>query len=189
VDTSHDWGRLVDSSYDLINASIEAPLGTTEGRLVPDWVLMDRQTGALSVPSGNLTANYGYDAMRTPWRLALDYVWNGEPRAKQTLERLSALGDSWRNEQAVFSTYTHDGKVSVREEVAEGYGTALAYFDVVDPETGKDVYEQKLASLYDQDTNAWKQPLTYYASNWVWFGIALHEDQLPNLIREVGDKE
>ena len=81
------------------------------------------------------------------------------------------------------------GKVVKQDEVAESYGTSLAYFDVVDPETGKAIYDQKIKTLYDQNKNDWDQPITYYASNWVWFGIALHEDQLPNLAADLEDEK
>ncbi len=187
VDTKHDWNALVDSSYDFINRSMESKLDKSEtANLVPDWVLMDRQTGALSAPTtANLTTNYSYDAMRTVWRLGMDYQWNKEPRAKETLEKMSFLKDEWNDGGVLYSTYSHDGKVVKQDEVAETYGTSLSYFKVADPGLGDEVYEQKITTLYDQNTNAWKEPLTYYASNWVWFGIALHEDQLPNLVKEL----
>jgi endoglucanase len=187
ADPSHDWEAVVDSSYELINRSIDATFdGGQSAGLVPDWVLMDRETGALSAPTGsNLTTNYSYDAMRTPWRLGMDYEWNNEPRAKEALEKMSFFGEQWRNEGVLYSTYAHDGAVVTRDEVAETYGTALAYFDIADPDIAAEVYDQKIKTLYDQNTNGWKQPLTYYASNWVWFGIALHEKQLPNLVNEL----
>jgi len=31
---------------------------------------------------------FGYDACRTPWRIALDYCENGEPQAQAYLERI-----------------------------------------------------------------------------------------------------
>ena len=191
VDTSHDWNAVVDSSYDLLARSMDDKLNTSKSAgLVPDWVLMDRQTGALSAPTdGNLTTNYGYDAMRAPWRIALDYNWNEEPRAKQLLEKMSFIGDEWKNKGMLYSVYGHDGNVVTQDEVAESYGTALAYFDVVDPATGKEVYDQKIKTLYDQNTNSWAQPITYYAANWVWFGIALHEDQLPNLAADLEESK
>lgn len=187
VDTEHDWSALVDSSYDFINRSMEANLDKGQtANLVPDWVLMDRQTGALSAPTtANLTTNYSYDAMRTVWRLGMDYQWNKEVRAKETLKKLSFLKDEWNDGGVLYSTYSHDGQVVKRDEVAETYGTSLSYFKVVEPDLADEIYEQKITTLYDQNTNAWKEPLTYYASNWVWFGIALHEDQLPNLVEEL----
>ena len=34
---------------------------------------------------------YGYDACRTPWRIAMDYCWNDEPRAKAYLDKIGAF--------------------------------------------------------------------------------------------------
>ena len=190
IDTSHDWNAVVDSSYDLLNKSIDAKLDKEKGALVPDWVLMNRQTGELTAPTGSLTTNYGYDAMRTPWRLALDYQWNKELRAKTTLQKMTTISQEWNNNQRVYAVYAHDGTAVVKDEVVESYGTALAYFEVVDPSAASELYDQKIKTLYDQNNNSWLKPLTYYASNWIWFGIALHEDQLPNLakgLQEVRD--
>lgn len=187
ADPKHDWNAVVDSSYDFLEASMTAKLDKNESAsLPPDWVLMDRNTGELSAPTtANLTTNYSYDAMRTPWRLGMDYNWNNEPRAKALLEKMSFLGEEWAKKQTLYSTYGHDGQVVARDEVAETYGTALAYFDIANTADADEIYDQKIKTLYDQNTNSWKEPLTYYASNWVWFGIALHEDQLPNLVEEL----
>ena len=190
VDKQHDWNAVVDSSYDVLARSMDANLDTSKSsKLVPDWVVMDRSTAAVSASNiGGLTTQYGYDAMRSPWRIALDYNWNKEPKAKGILEKMSFLSDEWERTGKLVSTYSHDGKIVKRDEVAESYATALAYFDVVDPALAKEVYDQKITTLYDQNTNAWAQPITYYAANWVWFGIALHEDQLPNLAKDLKEK-
>jgi endo-1,4-beta-D-glucanase Y len=191
VDTKHNWTAVVDSSYSFLAKAMSENLNTAKSDgMPPDWVLMDRTTGALSAPTvSGLTTDYGFDAMRTPWRLALDYKWNKDTRAKDLLSKMSFLGDQWKNKGALYSTYTHDGTIVKKDEVAESYGTALAYFDVIDPTTATQVYDQKIKTLYDQNTNSWKQDLTYYASNWVWFGIALHEDQLPNLAADLKESK
>lgn len=187
VDKEHDWNAVVDSSYDFLNKTMDAPLDkASSAGLPPDWVLMDRTTGEVSAPTtANLTTNYSYDAMRTVWRIGMDYKWNQEPRAKQTLEKMKFFSSEWEKNSTLYSTYSHDGQVITQDEVAESYGTSLAYFDVVQPDQAKEVFEQKIKTLYNQNTNGWKEPLTYYASNWVWFGIALHEDQVPNLVEEL----
>lgn len=190
VDTKHDWGAVVDSSYSFLNKVADSKLDKSKSvGLVPDWVLMDRTTGDVSAPTvSTLTTNYGYDAMRTPWRIGLDYKWNKDSRSKDFLEKMSFLSTQWKNTGTIDSTYAHDGTVVTKDQVAESYGTSLAYFDVVDPDSASQIYDQKIKTLYDQNTNAWSQDLTYYASNWVWFGIALHEDQLPNLAADLKEK-
>ena len=191
VDKAHNWNGVVDSSYSLIAKSMDEKLDTSKSAgLPPDWVLMDRQTGALTAPNvGGLTTHYSYDAMRIPWRIGLDYKWNKDPRSKNLLSKMTFLNDQWRNNGKLYSTYSHDGNVVTKDEVAESYGTALAYYDVVDPDVAKAVYDQKITTLYDQNKNAWAQPITYYASNWVWFGIGLHIDQLPNLAADLKESK
>lgn len=184
VDAAHDWNGLVDSSYDLINQTIDAKLDkSASAGLPPDWIALNKTTGAITAVQGSdtLTTNYGYDAMRLPWRLALDYQWYGEPRAKATLSKMSLLKEQWQQTGKIYSTYSHDGAVVKNHEVAEGYATSLAYFSVTDPETAQSIYNQKLKTLYDQNKNAWVSPMTYYADNWAWFGIALYDKKLDNL--------
>ena len=36
-------------------------------------------------------------------------------------------------------------------------------------------------ALYDLDTGDLDEQLSNYDANWVWFGMALHLDELPNL--------
>jgi hypothetical protein len=40
-------------------------------------LVADRQT-----TTGSPTGSYAFDACRTPWRIALDYLWNGNEKAK-----------------------------------------------------------------------------------------------------------
>ncbi|MBI2030558.1 hypothetical protein HYT05_02970, partial [Candidatus Kaiserbacteria bacterium] len=44
-----------------------------------------------------------------------------------------------------------------------------------------------LLILFDPDTNTWRAPLSYYDANWVWFGMALYNDQLPDLSLGLGN--
>ena len=95
-DPTHDWAGLVDSSYEILAELDDAPLDGASAGLVPDWVYLDRRTGAYSPVSDTLTTRFGYDALRSPWRLALDLEWNDEPRARELLERQGVLAERWR---------------------------------------------------------------------------------------------
>ncbi len=186
VDTAHDWPALVTSSYDLIERSLDAPLdrGRSIG-LPPNWLRIDRLTGEFLPLSGGLNSDFGYDALRLPWRLALDHEWNDEPRAQKALERMSFLGEQWRNGSRLAATYAHDGSNPAGYESPALYGGALGYFAVVDPAQEAALYDSKLASLYDPDTQSWRTPLSYYDDNWAWFGMALRLDALPDLAEGV----
>jgi endoglucanase len=61
------------------------------------------------------------------------------------------------------------------------YGGAMGYFDTVRPDLADEVYADELLPLYDADSGDLAEPLSNDDANWVWFGMALHLDELPNL--------
>lgn len=183
ADTTHDWTGLTNNSYDILSAVSQSKLGSTSSSgLPPNWIKMNLQTGAF-IPnaSPNLDTNYGYDALRTPFRLTLDYQWNKDPRDKKVLENYGFLQDTWNKNKSLKAVYKHDGTINDNYETPAMYGGAIGYFMVVHPETAKEVYKQKLQTLYSPDKQQWKISLSYYDDNWAWFGIALSQNALPNL--------
>jgi endoglucanase len=183
IDPQHPWLQLAEATYPFLNRTIDAPLNATStAGLPPNWVAVNRTSGALSaVKNPDLTTNYGYDAFRTPWRLALDHQWFRTPAAEDTLERMSFLSRTWNAQHALAAEYTHAGTPVVQAEAPAMYGTAIGYFMVADPAAARAIYEKKLTYLFDGGMNNWYDTLSYYDSNWAWFGIALYTKQLPNL--------
>ena len=75
--TSANWGSIViDRNYTILSA-----VSGTDG-LVPN----SANTSSLSA-----TGTYGYDSCRAPWRIALDYCFNGEQRAKDYLDKIGGF--------------------------------------------------------------------------------------------------
>lgn len=183
IDPEHPWMKVVDTSYDILKRSIEEPLDkATSAGLPPDWIFLDRRTGAILPASGNnLTTDMSFDALRVPWRLAIDWKWNAEPRAKEVLDQMHFLKNEWRNNSLLYATYSHDGKPLMRNQAAAFYGGTIGYFIVSDPEDAEAVYDNKLQYLFNPDWNDWRTRLGYYDDNWTWFGIALYNDFLTNL--------
>lgn len=182
VDPEHPWDDLVDSSYALIGQVSRAPLDTkTSAGLPPDWVRIDKKTGAVAAVGGNLSTDFSYDAFRTYFRVALDWQWSGDPRAKEMLESATFLTDYLRTENKLPASFRHDGSVANGAESPAVYGGIIGAVAARDPALAKDLYEQKLVFLYDPGTNDWKKTPGYYDSNWVWFGIALYNGLLPDL--------
>lgn len=189
VDTTHPWNSLVDSSYTLLGNAITNPLGgTSSDNLPPDWVRMDKATGALLPPGNNLTTNFGFDALRVPFRLSLDYEWSNDPRDLSLLSKMSFLGSSWSANHALSSTYSHQGQVTYQPETYAMYGGTLGYFMHEDPSAAKAIYQSKLLPVFDADTNRPRASLGYYDDNWAWFGLALYNHLLPNLTASLPEK-
>jgi endo-1,4-beta-D-glucanase Y len=91
TDNANWSGTILERGYTLL-ASLSGPYG-----LVPNG----SDTGTLATSS-----NYGYNACRMPWRIAMDYCFNGEARAKTYLDKLGPffnnlgaanIGDEYTN--------------------------------------------------------------------------------------------
>jgi len=180
ADPDREWETLIDPAYEILTKSSQENLdkGQSVG-LPPDWVSIDRQNGSLKATGiNNLTTNYSYDAIRTPWRIALDYQWNKEPKAYEYLKSLRFLGDEYKKNNKLMAGYTKDGNVVAQFESPAMYSTALAYFSVVDKKTAQKMYEEKIIGIYSSDTYTFKQELQYYEQNWLWFGAALYNERL-----------
>jgi endo-1,4-beta-D-glucanase Y len=80
--TTNNWMAVVESSYSILGKA----MGTNG--LVPNWV----NSQGVGVAGSNNDAKgpyFGYDACRTPWRIALDYCEYGEPRALAYMEKIA----------------------------------------------------------------------------------------------------
>ncbi|MDE2041265.1 MAG: hypothetical protein KGI59_02700 [Patescibacteria group bacterium] len=182
IDPQHDWLGLIDTSYAVLLASMTDKLGTTTSALLPpDWIQLGRTTAVIEPPPAGLDTNYGFDALRVPWRIALDWQWNKDPRAAKVLASLSFLSKEWRSEHLIYDTYAHDGTPADAHEVPAMYATAAVALAITDPQSAQSIYLDKLEGLYDPDTDRWRTTLGYYDDNWAWFGIGLYNSFLPNL--------
>jgi endoglucanase len=183
LDPERDWNGLIENSYSLITRSSNMALDKSKSaKLPPDWFMLERNSGEIRpADSQTLKTTYGYEASRLPWRLALDWLWYREPRAKDVLSSFEFLREQWETGRALYATYDHDGRVAGNYEAPSMYGGSLGYFVVVDPAAGEDLYSQKLRTLYDPNVLAWREQLSYYDANWAWFGLALYHGFTPNL--------
>ena len=78
--------------------------------LIPDWC--DEQGNCLD-SKYNRPCEYGYDASRIPWRIALDYLWNGNIAAKSICDKITQFSINQTNTNAsnIIDIYNLDGSV------------------------------------------------------------------------------
>ena len=182
IDTKHNWDALADSSYLMYAQSAKLPLNTQYSVwLTPNWIEINRVSGKIrAAESVNLDTDFGYDALRTPWRIALDYSWHKDERALIALKDFWYLERKWQEGKYLPSVITHDGVVKAHEEKLEMYAGTLPYFTLLHPDIAKEIYETKIINNYNRNTFLWIEDPGYYGSNWGWFGIAFYNDRLPN---------
>lgn len=181
IDKARDWNSLVTPAYDLLAKVGTMPLDRGKGvGLAPDWIEISKSNGDIlhsSIPG--TTSDYSYDAVRVPWRVAVDYVWNKEPKAKTYLETCcTTLTDAYKKDGKLTDRYQHDGSPIGANENPTMYGTFLGALIVTNPELAKNMYTEKIIQLYSNDTNGFKDTIPYYEQNWLWFGAALYNNQI-----------
>ena len=183
IDKDHQWMSLVDTSYEVLNASMDENLDkASSADIPPEWVLISNKDGSVSVAQGaGLTSDTGYGAARIPWRLYLDWSWFGDQRDELTLNKMNFFSRQWQTDHLLFAVYHHDGGPSNTNESLTMYGGTMGYFLIADSTYAREIFENKLLSLYNPDSRSWRGDLGYYDSNWLWFGVAMYQDQLPNL--------
>ncbi len=182
IDGEHDWEGLTDASYELLAEVMEHPLNTKRSaQLPPNWVTVNRQTGALSESrESHLDTDFGFDAFRTVWRVALDWHWHQAPEAHTILEKFEFLKNRWEQDDKLIAIYSHDGQPRADYPKQAFYGGTLGYFQFIQPGLAKAIYENLFVSNYDS-TKGWETPLGYYDESWAWFGVGLYQHQLLNL--------
>ena len=190
VDKQHPWEKLVDTSYEVLEGCTEATYGSTSSSagLPPNWCALTSDGEYIqNAEAGLSSTEYSYDAVRTMWRIALDYKWYKDVRAK---DYLSKSGEFFENEiktkDKIFTGYTHDGKVFENYESVLGNSFVLANFVVTNETEAPKYYKEKLLGKFYEDFDTkrsyWEDPNNYYTQNWAWFNTALYADMLPNLL-------
>jgi endoglucanase len=147
------WNKLASDAYPQLSRADNDSTG-----LVPNWSDMSGGAGCGGKPDGD---RYGYDAARTPWRIATDYVWNGTPAAKEYLGKLvawvdgpaggiTAIGDKYtlagakegQNHNSTFTGAFALAGMSQSQAKADLYGTAFKSI------SDGAYYEESLRAVY-----------------------------------------
>ncbi len=183
-DPAHPWSTLVDTSYAVLDACTAATLDGTPGvGLPPNWCALERPTGAVvSFPTIANADDYGYDAFRVMWRVALDALWNHEPRARAYLEKSAFLRLRWAQASRLDAVYSHSGGVVGAYEDPTIYGGDIGNFMVADP-AGAVQIQRRLLATFHSSPAYFGDPHNYFEQNWVWFGLALSAGVLVDLDR------
>lgn len=173
-DPSRAWSELVESSYALLDANAEQ----TATRLPSDWVVLNRRTGTFR-PGSDADRVYSYDALRVPWRIALDAALFGAPRADQYLRRsFQWMADEWRRNNRLPAVIGPDGGARADYEAPEMLAAAMPALRRFQPEIAAAMAQRLRASVKD---GRWYEADSYYIQNWAWLGTATYEGRLAPL--------
>lgn len=114
-----DWSRVIETGYGIIDG-LQSQFSAKTG-LLPDFVVaVDREPrppGGKHL-EGKHDGHYSYNACRVPFRVGLDFLLHGEPRAKTVVSRMTEwvkVATGGRPERIV-AGYDLDGKILDRDD-------------------------------------------------------------------------
>jgi endo-1,4-beta-D-glucanase Y/4-amino-4-deoxy-L-arabinose transferase-like glycosyltransferase len=189
ADPSHPWGALVDSGYALLSqirssSDFGGPIG-----LAPA-VIKISANGTL-LPAGDTMAGgnaFSVSASRLPWRLAIDYLWFKDQRAKDGIDGLHFFKDQLEgSSKSLAPGYSTSGTpISGQESVAFDAGIVPSLLVTNDPnlDFANSIFATKvLASLNDGPSGPYwgKNPDDYGAQTWAWMTAAVMDGAVTNL--------
>jgi len=84
-----NWNNVAKTSYDVIEKTLTTQNGNASNGLVPAW---STPAGVpMSPPGAGMPIHHQLDSCRTPFRIAVDYCWNAEPRALTYLQKIAGF--------------------------------------------------------------------------------------------------
>jgi len=170
------WSRLRQSTYTLLGQLARGLGGQTGVGLFPDWCRVD-DAGHITPAPGKDT-RFGWEAVRLPYRLALDGLWFKEPRAGQLLtdKFLPFFKSQWQVHGRLLAVYSLDGSPAVDYESPVLYAGVLAGALAAGDRDFAREMALKILSFYHEDGDRayFEAPDHYYANNWAWLGLALY---------------
>jgi endoglucanase len=170
------WSRLHQSTYKLLG-QIARGLGDQTGvGLFPDWCRVD--AAGHPAPAPGKDTRFGWEAVRLPFRVALDGLWFQEPRAAQLLTKkfLPWFKSQWQARARLVAVYNFDGSPAVDYESPVLYAGVLAGALAAGDRDFAHQMALKILSFYHEDSGRayFEAPDHYYANNWAWLGLALY---------------
>jgi len=170
------WGRLRGDTYKLLERLSRGLEGQTGVGLFPDWCRVDA-AGKIAPAPGKDT-HFGWEAVRLPFRVALDGLWFGEPRAARLLQDkfLPFFKSRWQSQGRLMAVYKYDGTAAVNYESPVLYAGVLAGALAAGDRDFARQMAAKILSFYREDGPQayFEAPNNYYANNWAWLGLALY---------------
>jgi endo-1,4-beta-D-glucanase Y len=79
------WNQLAEDTYIHLGRNAHATTG-----LISDWQNVNTGVPAVGPSGQEHDKTYRHDASRVAWRLSLDYLWNGDERAKEWLTKVTS---------------------------------------------------------------------------------------------------
>ncbi len=164
------WLELLESSYAFLEQLSSQEAISIRAGLVPDWIGIDVE-GRLHVLK-DFSTQTTWDAVRMPWRVALDVLWSHEDCGR---DYLRTLEEFWMEEWELragqfFLEYQLSGAPMKTEEHVSAYAMALPALESIQSPLSSDVL-QKVQAFFREDEQSFQNSQDYYQNSLSLLGL------------------
>jgi endo-1,4-beta-D-glucanase Y len=145
------WDAVSSKSYEILNANLST--NNADYNLVSDWCKADGTYSNEVSWAYNEGKSYYYDAARTPWRIALDYIWFGNSEAFNYVTLCNNFVNAQGGFNQIFPGYTQAG-VAIDTSYKDPTFTG-AYASSAMSSPSQDFVNSGYAELKNQPTDAY----------------------------------
>jgi len=176
VHAESTWMELRSSTYALLARLAWGWEGAPGVGLFPDWCQVDGV--GKPGPAASRSCDFGWEAVRLPFRLAQDRLWFGMAQGERILKQrfLPFFRREWRARGRLAAVYHYDGTPAVPYESPVLYaGVLAAAVTAGDLNFARQMAAKVLSFYREQGGQAFfVSPDNYYVNNWAWLGLALY---------------
>ncbi|WP_158850070.1 glycosyl hydrolase family 8 [Algibacter sp. L1A34] len=145
------WNAVTDKSYDILNANLS--INNASYNLVSDWCKADGTYSNEVSWADYEGKTYAYNAARTPWRIALDYIWFGDLQAINYTNLCNGFVNAQGGFNQIFPGYSQAG-VAMNTEYRDPTFTG-AYASAAMSSTSQNFVDSGYSELKTQTTDAY----------------------------------
>lgn len=175
------WLELVDTTYYILGSLSRRFDGKSGVGLIPDWCSVDNNDRFYRLEGKN--TGFGWEAVRIPFRLAMDYFWFDSQEAKDFFKL--GLSDfverEWRENGVIFCEYDYSGKSTNKYESPLFYASYASALLVSEGEHSKELLAKSREYIrrYD-DYWIYQDNQEYYVNSLAWFSDGFISKKIKN---------
>jgi len=172
------WMELVEGGYHVIRVISRNFMGIEGVGLIPDWFAIGSKGDFISAKG--FSDRSGWDAIRIPWRIGLDYLWFQEERAQQYIETLlDFYSHEWEKQGGrFFVEYFYNGEPALKEESAAAYAMSLIPFKAFNSPLLPGILE-KISREFHAKEGYFQDKNEYYQNSLVLLGLTFFNHPSP----------
>lgn len=164
------WLELIDSSYAILQKLSQGFDGQRGVGVVPDWIGLD-QEGVLT-PVKNFSSDATWDAVRMPWRVALDRLWFQENQGHAYLMQFTTFfAKEWARRNGTMGVeYTYKGQPINKDPQVSAWAMAAPAFQAVHP-TWVPRMTERISRTFHESEGYFQDPKDYYQNSLTVLGL------------------